>query len=78
MATGGCSSKRSNGPRRRPEAGRSITSLARRKDLDATTKKLKAKGVRSETGPADVAADRLVFVVGPDGVRIKLVGHAAQ
>ena len=64
---------------RAPTKGRAIDHVRWRvTDLDATTRKLRAKGVRFEAGPADGAADRPVFVVGPDGVRIELVRHAAD
>jgi catechol 2,3-dioxygenase-like lactoylglutathione lyase family enzyme len=64
---------------RAPTKGRAIDHVRWRvTDLDATTRKLRAKGVRFEPGPVDAAADRPIFVVGPDGVRIELVGHAAE
>jgi catechol 2,3-dioxygenase-like lactoylglutathione lyase family enzyme len=47
-------------------------------DLNATTKKLRARGTRFEVVRPDLAGKRPIFVVGPDGVRINLVGHAAD
>jgi catechol 2,3-dioxygenase-like lactoylglutathione lyase family enzyme len=47
-------------------------------DLHATATKLRAVGTRFEVTRADVAGKRPVFVTGPDGVRINLVGRAGD
>jgi catechol 2,3-dioxygenase-like lactoylglutathione lyase family enzyme len=47
-------------------------------DLPATTKKLRARGAHFEGARADSTGKHPVFVFGPDGVRIELVGHAAD
>ena len=62
-----------------PTQGRAIDHLSWGfEDLDAEASRLKADGIKFDLGPVKFGPAKIAFITSPEGVRIELVGPAAE